>query len=439
MNEDYLHYVWKHRLFNAVDLNADDGQTVEIISPGFHNHHGGPDFSHARIRIGGQIWVGNVEIHVLHSDWDKHGHGSDASYDNIILHVVYEKDVDRLQNVSCFFPTIELKNRLDMDHHWQYNKLLQSGRDFPCQNLIGVLEPSFQKQWIEKQLIARLESKTKDIYQVLNMTNGDWNTVMYRYFSRALGLKQNADPMWWLSGCVPLNIARRYVGDDMRMAALYFGQSGLLYGNNTQPDDYVNGLNHEYEHLSRRHQLASMDPKVWRFLRMRPGSFPTIRIAQLSHYMHHLNHIFDVFYRAESPEDVRRLLDVTLPSYWHNHYILGKPSKGGVTSVGATVANRLIINSIVPVLFAFGHRHGDDALMTKMIDWMYILPPDRNAITIMYANAGLLQFDAATSQGTIHVYQTACVHKRCLQCEVGSKLLSFRPNQYQNVKTSNRS
>ncbi len=435
MNEDYLHYAWKHRLFDAKGLKTDDEKSVEIISPGFHNHHGGPDFSHARIRIGGQIWVGNVEIHVKHSDWDKHGHGNDAAYDNIILHVVYEKDTPNLQNVNCLFPTIELKNRLDMDHHWQYNKLLQSGRDFPCQKLIGVLDESFQKQWIEKQLIARLESKTKDIFKVLELTKGDWNTVMYRCVSRALGLKQNAEPMWWLSGAVPLGVLRRYVGCEVQMDALFFGQSGLLYGSNTCDDEFVNDLRHEYEHLKRRHQLSPLDAKVWRFLRMRPGSFPTIRIAQLAHFMHRFDRMFDVFYSADSLDDIIQLLDIELPSYWHNHYILGKPAKGGVKTVGLTVSNRLIINAVVPVLFAYGHRNNDESLMNKTLDWMYLLPPDRNTITIMYANAGLLQFDAATSQGTIHAHQTLCVNKRCLECEIGHKILAFSPNKHEKPKS----
>lgn len=443
MNEDYLHYAWKHRLFNMHDLTTDDGQTVEVISPGFHNHHGGPDFSHARIRIGGQVWVGNVEIHVLHSDWDKHGHGSDSSYDNIILHVVYEKDVAQLQNVNRFFPTISLNDRLDMDHHWQYNKLLSSGRDFPCQKLIGVLDESFRKQWLEKHLISRLESKTEDILKVVDLVQGDWNTVMYRYLARALGLKQNAEPMWWLSGCVPLPLLRRYVGDYERMDALLFGQSGLLYGSNTLEDEAVLHWRELYDHLKRRHNLQPLDPKIWRFLRMRPGSFPTVRIAQLATYMHHLNHIFDVFYSANDLDDIRSFLNVPMPEYWFNHYVLGKPAKGGVSSVGPTVTDRLIINAVIPVLFAYGHRHDRSDLTSKLIDWMYVLPPDRNSITNMYANVGVLQFDAATSQGTMHAYHTFCVQKRCLECEVGVKLLAFSPNQYlsQNrvSKTNSRS
>lgn len=423
ISEDYLHYVWKHRMLDADTLVTDDGQMVEIIYPGFHNHHSGPDFSHAKIRIGNQLWVGNVEIHVLHSDWDKHRHGEDPAYDNIILHVVYEKDVDALSNVKQQFPTIELKNRLNNAHFSKYSALISSARDFPCQNLIGLLDTSFVKQWLEMQLIERLSQKAELVQKDWQFFKGDWDTVMYRYLARALGLKVNADPMWWLSGALPLSLIRKYTDNDMAFQALFFGQSGLLFSPTIRQDEYVHALLTHYQHLARRHELQPMDPTIWRFLRMRPGSFPTVRVAQLALIMQHMPHLFSVFLQANNVEEVRQHLSRPMPEYWHNHYILGKPSKRGVHSVSASTVDRLIINAVVPVLFAYAQYAQEESRMEKIIEWMYDLPSERNAITEMFANSGVLQFDAATSQATIHAHQNYCRPRKCLQCAIGNKLL----------------
>ncbi|MCH8546396.1 MAG: DUF2851 family protein [Cryomorphaceae bacterium] len=423
INEDYLHYVWKYRMINTDLLITDDGQVVDIIHPGFHNHHAGPDFSHAKIRIGDQLWVGNVEIHVRHSDWDKHGHGGDSSYDNIILHVVYEKDVKELSHVKQHFPTIELKNRLNFDHYSKYNTLLSSGRDFPCQNLIGTVDSPFVKQWIEKQLIERLKFKAELIQKDWQFFQGDWDTVMYRYLSRALGLKVNADPMWWLSGALPLSLVRKYTDQEMAINALYFGQSGLLFSPTIRQDAYVHQLTQNYHHLVRRHELQCMDPSIWRFLRMRPSSFPTVRVAQLALIIQYLPHLFSAFLDINTVEEARAYLAIAMPDYWHNHYILGKPSKRGVQSISRSTIDRLIINAVVPVLFAYSQYSQDESRMEKMLDWMYVLPSERNVITEMFANSGVLQFDAATSQATIHTYHNSCRPRKCLQCAIGNKLL----------------
>jgi hypothetical protein len=90
--EDFLHYVWKFRLFDKTNLKTADGESIEIYSAGLHNTDSGPDFHNARIKIGDTTWAGNVEVHVPSSDWRKHNHTTDNAYNNVILHVVYRDD-----------------------------------------------------------------------------------------------------------------------------------------------------------------------------------------------------------------------------------------------------------------------------------------------------------------------------------------------------------
>ena len=423
MTEDFLHYIWKFRLYDGLALYSDEGQKVEIVHPGFHNKDSGPDFSHAKVRIGDQLWVGNIEIHTFHSDWDKHGHGDDPSYDNIILHVVYEKDVEHLRNVKGHFPTLELKGYFDEHRFWRFQQLLSSGVEFPCQSLIGNVDKGILMPWLERNLVDRLEQKSDAVIESLKQCDGNWNELMYRFIARSLGLHINADPMWWLAHCTPLRLAGKYIHDREVLEALLLGQSGLLFERKVQTDDQIERWRNEYAHLCRKHTLEPLQPEVWKFLRLRPPSFPTLRIAQLAALISRYPNIFDVFYQSETHSAANSLFEVDISDYWLDHYVLGKVSTTASKSIGRSKADVILVNGVVPVLFAYGRQTGNEALQHRMLNWLEGMPPERNRITNAFADAGVRRCNAGVSQAKLQLFHDYCEPKRCLQCAVGVKLV----------------
>ncbi|MCC5917345.1 MAG: DUF2851 family protein [Cryomorphaceae bacterium] len=432
MTEDFLHYIWKFRLYDAFSLKTDEGQKIEVLHPGIHNKDAGPDFSHAKVRIGDQLWVGNVEIHVTHSDWDKHGHGSDPAYDNIILHVVYEKDINHLQNVNGSFPTLSLKGKFDEHRFWKFQQLLGAGNEFPCQYSISQVEPEVIANWWERNLVDRLEEKSQRVMETLHHCQGDWNEVMYRFLARALGLKINADPMWWLSGQMPLRILRRYADEPAKLEALLLGQSGLLFYNKNkpdQPDDFTMERRQTYLHLKRKHQLESMQPELWKFLRLRPPSFPTVRLAQLAALVARHHSPFDAFLHATTIKDAENLLQIIPSKYWQNHYVLGKPGKVSAKKLGKSTVKRLIVNAVIPVIFTYARLQDRLSISDRVLKWLEEIPAERNYITDGFAAAGVSRMNLGVSQAQVHVHKNYCSEKRCLQCAIGVKLMSESPKK----------
>ena len=114
-----MHYVWKHKLFPLRELETSDGQTVEVIDPGLHNHNAGPDFFNAKVRIGRTLWVGNVEIHDKSSDWYLHGHDKDQRYDNVILHVAGVLDAEVMNTNGEFVRQMQLDVPDNVREHYE--------------------------------------------------------------------------------------------------------------------------------------------------------------------------------------------------------------------------------------------------------------------------------------------------------------------------------
>ena len=61
------------------------------------------------------------------------------------------------------------------------------------------------------------------------------------------------------------------------LEALLFGQSGLLQA--PAPDEYSSGLLEEYRFQRHKLGIEPIPLPGWKFLRMRPRNFPTIRLA----------------------------------------------------------------------------------------------------------------------------------------------------------------
>lgn len=422
MTEDFLHFVWKRQMFDASDLYADSGEKVEVLHPGMHNLDSGPDFSHARIRIGGQLWVGNVEIHQRLSDWDDHRHGNDSAYDSIILHVVYELDVLSLENVKHAFPTVSLQGRIREAHYDSYLYLMNSQSKFPCENLITAVDVSLKSMMLDRMLVEKLEYRHWDIMR--SRSGNDWEETMYQQIARSLGLKINADPMLWLARCVPFRLATRYRNDVEQVEALLLGSSGLLEREDIRIDEKLLLYRSEFKHLQHKHRIDALPSLVWKFFRLRPPSFPYVRIAQLAALVVARPLFFEQLKAAESIFELQDFFQIEASEYWCTHYLLGKPSSKASNKIGKTTIDRILVNGVLPVLFSFAMTHKIFDLKEKVLGFYHDLQAEQNSVTRIFASSGFELKTAGQTQGLLHLYKNYCLPKKCLQCQLGQNLLA---------------
>ena len=156
IREDFLHYVWKFRLFNFLKLKTSKGKHLEVINTGFHNTNSGPDFLNARILVDNILWVGDVEIHIVSSDWYAHQHHNDVNYQTIVLHVVYEEDQIIENSSSGPLFCLELKGLIPDEYITKYDSIYHSSSDLPCSFAIKGLDDFFWIPFTERLLVDRL-------------------------------------------------------------------------------------------------------------------------------------------------------------------------------------------------------------------------------------------------------------------------------------------
>src|SRR3984957_18102260 len=289
--EDFLHYIWKFRLFDRADLKTTDGEELEIYSAGMHNSDSGPDFQNARIRIGDTTWAGNVEVHLSSSDWKKHGHTTDTSYENVILHVVFRDNMPLVLPGGRKVPTLELQNRIPDELYNRYHKLIFGNQTIiPCEASISSVDTLTLHNWLTRVLIERMEKKSAAVISALDLNRGDWEETFYQFLAANFGFKTNALPFELLAKSLPQNILAKHKNNSLQIEALIFGQAGFL--NETFADEYPQKLKAEYEFLQKKYGLTPIENHLWKFMRLRPQNFPTIRLAQFAALVVHSNHLF---------------------------------------------------------------------------------------------------------------------------------------------------
>lgn len=422
MDERFLHYVWRFQQFDAGNLISTSHESVSIFHPGTLNHHAGPDFSEARLKIGRMEWAGQVEIHLKSSDWLRHGHQSDAAYQNVILHVVYEHDKNISNPDGSPIPTLELKNRIHPDQFIKYHRLRHQASDIPCAAHLNKVPTVIRTAAIDRMVMERIEQKTKAVIYGLKTGLHDWEAATMHLLGQALGMKTNAHPFGVFTKSVPWNQLIRHT--DFQKEALIFGLAGFLDGPSS--DDHHQALQKEFAYLS---QKLGLIPKVsrhhWKFSKLRPPNFPTVRLAQLTAMLQKESRLFGQLVGAESLIEVESFLKAPLSTYWCTHYDFAKPSKKKMRPLGQTTIASVIINAIVPLLVAYGQAIDDQSLIDKAISWLETLGPENNVITRKWKEVGMDNNNALQSQGLIQLYNVHCVRRRCLQCGIGNKILNM--------------
>lgn len=421
MKEEFLQFIWRQGLYIKQNLKTTDGKAVEIISAGLPNTDSGPDFFNARIKIGETTWAGNVEIHQKSSHWYVHHHNTDAAYENVILHVVEHSDCpvlvknQKLPTIEITYPDALLSN---------YQQLLKSERWIACEDRLADVDPFVLRFWYSSLMIERLESKTADILHFLNLNQNNWNETFYQLLARNFGMKTNALPFEMLAKSLPLQILSKHKNNLFQIEALLFGQSGLL--NETLPgDDYFLALRKEYSYLYKKYNLSGIESHLWKFLRLRPVNFPTIRIAQLASLIHQSTALFSQVLETETLDDLRKLFDVSASEYWDTHYNFNKASKDHhAKKLGETALNNLVINTIVPLIFVYGDQHINQALKDMALAWLEQLPPEENQIIRKWNELKIESRTAFETQALIHLRNCYCVPKKCLNCQLGAKIIT---------------
>lgn len=418
--EALLQYVWNHRIFPLQSLRTTDGSTLEIIDSGLHNTDAGPDFFNAKIKIDGTLWVGNVEVHSSSADWYRHGHDKDRSYDSVILHVTAQPDCDVLRPDGQKIPQFKLECPPAVLQH--YNELCRRDEQPRCCSVVATLPVLTIHSWLTSLQVERLEQKTCDIRHRVELCDGSWEDAFFVTLSRNIGFGLNGDTFERWAYRLPLRAIGKHRDNLLQVEAFFFGMAGLL--SEDLSDDYYLRLQQEFLYLSHKFQLGEpMDGYLWRRLRQRPNNFCHVRIAQLAALYHRHQNMLSQFVAVTSPVEVCKLLDVETSSYWDTHFSFSHTSPQSKKKWGANALQLIIINTLVPFLYAYGQHKGDDALCERAIRFLGELKAEDNQVVRQWAAAGLAVDTAADSQAVIQLQREYCEHRKCLHCRFGYEFL----------------
>ena len=427
--EQLLHYVWKHKLFPLSPLSTTDHRQVEVIDPGLHNRNAGPDFFNAKIKINGTLWVGNVEIHDKASDWYLHAHDKDERYDNVILHVCGTIDTEARNSKGALL----VQMQLDIPDHVlkHYQELLTIDQYPPCYQIIPSLSKLTVHSWMSALQTERLSQKTEAIEERVRRCNGDWENAYFVTLARNYGFGINGDAFeqWALN--LPQRAVDHHRDDLFQIEAIFMGQAGLLelntiperYQKDALNDGYFARLRNEYLYLSHKFSLQPMDYKLWRFLRLRPQNFPHIRISQLANLYYNRRAGLSQLLEASTVKEAKKVLATSVTGYWETHYTFGSTSIRNEKHLSPFSLNLLIINTVVPILFAYGRHRGEEKYCDRAFDFLEELKAENNHIVRMWQQCGLEVENAGDSQALIQLKKEYCDKKECLRCRIGYEYL----------------
>ncbi len=416
MNEEFLTYVWRFRLLGHT-LITTSGEPLEILVPGEHNANAGPDFFNARIRIGGTLWAGNVELHVLASDWYRHGHHNDPAYKNTVLHVVYEDDLSGTERDIPGLPVFVCKGHFDESIFEHYHYFSASKAWIPCTGHLRDVDRMITESWLESKAVERLERKSLQMLELIKRNHHHWEQSFYECVARAFGAKVNADAFERLARSLPLQVLAKEKNDLFHLEVLLFGQAGLLEGEAL--DDYHRRMKAEYRSLKRKYKLQGLPTGTFRFLRLRPPNFPTIRIAQFAFLIHRSSGLFAQVLHCSSTDALLALFRTHASEYWDRHYRFGKVSMSHPKKMGDDSVSLILVNTVVPFLFIYGKEKHQNQCCDLALSFLDRLPPEENNIVRKFRMAGLAVSNALGSQALLEMKDKYCNAKKCLDCGIG--------------------
>ncbi len=423
MTEALFQFIWQHSLYTGTGLKTVAGEAISVIQAGKLNKDAGPDFLEGRIKIGTTLLVGNIELHLKTSDWYKHGHQSNAAYQNLILHVVFEHDTP---SSPGDLPLLELTGQVPLYVLRHYEQLMHTPDKLPCAGQHEAVRSITKESWLSRLLAERWEQKLGEWNIMLEQSAEDWRNLLYWRTAANFGFKTNAAPFLMLAQSVPLNVLARHRDNPMQLEAILFGQAGMLDTN--IHEEYARELQQEYQYLSQKYKLKPIPVHLWKFLRMRPANFPTVRIPQFAALIHKSEHLFSQIIEAHDAAKIEQLLDVTASHYWNDHFRFGETHEHPAPkSLGRDSILNIIINTIAPIQFLYASRQHTEELREQSLNLLESVPAEKNSILTVWKDHGWAAENAAQSQALIQLYNNYCTNKRCLECAVGLAIIR-RPN-----------
>lgn len=426
MREDFLYYLWTFKKYDSSKLLTASGEKIVIMHPGRRNESSGPDFFNARIQIDDQLWAGNVEMHLRSADWYWHQHEQDPSYDNVILHVVWEHDADIFRNNNSVIPTLILKDRVDDEVLENYHRLLEVQHlTINCENDFDDFADFELTRWKERLFFERLENKAVAIFELLKSSEGDWEAVLYQLLLKNFGLNVNGEAFMSLAHNIPFKVIQKIAAERENLEAAFLGMSGLIKGEDAYSDD----LKERFEYLQHKFKLNETGVAPAKFFRLRPDNFPTIRLAQLAALFFQKQKLFSEVIKLKNREELAQLFKIEVSEYWQTHYNFGTAHQTRKKNFSKNFLDLIMINTIVPLQFAWNKYHGNEN-HEQIIDLISSIPSEKNAaISIFEQLKPEVNRSAFDSQALLELKKNYCDKNRCLQCELGNKLLN-RSKEY---------
>ena len=422
MNEEFIIYLWQHKLFDFTKLTTNvTGEKVQLTHVGTRNLDSGPDFFNAKIKIGETLWAGNIEIHTKSSDWFKHNHHKDPAYDNIILHVVFTYDAPIYRKNGELIPTLELRGKFNPVIFERYTSFISNSNWIPCAKQLRKIPHFTQFAWLESLCVERLEEKAKRTEKELKQSHQDFKEIFYWQLCRNFGFNTNAHAFELLAKSLPLYVLNKHIDRLDQLEALIFGQAGLL--SKTFSDAYPKSLQKEYTFLSKKYQLNPIDFKTWKFLRMRPSNFPTIRLSQFVSLLQSTSGLLPKLFEIHSLSDLKTIFKVKANEYWGKRSDFDKLTKSRSIRLGNSSIDIIFINTIIPFSFLYGKIFDKRDVQEKALSWYEEIKAEKNAITKEFLSLGLKIENAKYSQAAIHLKKIYCDKKRCLECRFGHALI----------------
>jgi len=421
IREDFLHYLWKHKLYDFSNLISSTDEKIEIINCGIHNLNSGPDFFNAQVKIDNQIWAGNVEIHVKASDWYVHNHEIDTAYDNVTLHVVWENDMDIFRKDNTKITTLILKDYVSNELIVNYQKLFSKNQKWiNCEKDINLIDKFTINNWLERLYLERLNDKSDFILNLLKQSNNDWEAVLFKLLAKNFGLKVNGDAFFQLANSFDYAILRKNLSNIEKIEALLFGQASLL--SDDFEDAYHDDLIKEYSFLQIKFKLKSIHKNEIKFFRLRPNNFPTIRISQLANIYYQYQSLFSKIMAINNIDDFYNIFNITTTKYWETHYSFKSSSSKRKKKLTKSFIDLLLINTIIPLKFVYLKHIGklDEELILQLIQQ---IKPEKNSIIEKFNFLKIETKNALETQALLQLKNNYCNKNQCLQCAVGNKLL----------------
>ncbi len=422
MNENLLHFLWKLKLFSVKNLKSTNGEIIHIISNGIHNLNTGPDFLNAKIEIENQVWAGNVEIHINSSDWYKHNHETDKNYDAVILHVVWEHDVEIFRKNNAKIVTLELKNYISKEVLNNYNQLFSKNKKWiNCENEMQFIDSFIFENWLERLYFERLEQKSSIIQEILTTNNNNWEATLFILLAKSFGLKVNGDAFLNFANSFDFSIVRKVSNNVEQLEALFLGQAGLL--SNKKESIYFERLKKEYKYLKVKFNLTPILGGQVQFFRLRPNNFPTLRLSQLAYLYNKYQNLFSKIIEIDSLELFYSLFEVSTLPFWETHFTFEKESKKSTKKLTKSFIDLVLINTIIPLKFVYLKSLGKSDY-SSLFTVLEQIKPEKNSIISRYNDLKIKSSNAFKTQALLQLKSEYCSKQLCLQCAIGKTILN---------------